>query len=69
MGLTSFIRASVRLFKLARKPDRDELWLSIKLCFLGITIVGLIGFIVYMLASFIRASVQFLSLYWYLLGG
>jgi len=69
LGLTSFIRASVRLFKLARKPDRDELWLSIKLCFLGITIVGLIGFIVYMLASFIRASVQFLSLYWYLLGG
>lgn len=69
MGLTSFIRASVRLFKLARKPSRDEIWLSIKLCFLGVTIVGLIGFIVYMLASFIRASVQFLSLYWYLVSG
>lgn len=69
MGLTSFIRASVRLLKLARKPDKDELWLSIKLCFIGITIVGLIGFIVYMLASFIRASVQFLSLYWYLVSG
>ncbi|MEM1506827.1 MAG: protein translocase SEC61 complex subunit gamma [Candidatus Bathyarchaeia archaeon] len=69
MGLTSFIKASARLLKLARKPDRDELWLSIKLCFLGVAIVGSIGFAVYMLASFIRASVQLLSLYWYLVGG
>ncbi|MCX8171194.1 MAG: protein translocase SEC61 complex subunit gamma [Candidatus Bathyarchaeota archaeon] len=61
----SFMKASLRLLKLAKKPSRDELWLSIKLCFLGVAIVGLIGFTVYMLASFIRASVQFLSLYWY----
>lgn len=51
MGLISFIRASLRLLKFAKKPGRDELWLSIKVCFLGILIVGLIGFIVYMLAA------------------
>lgn len=51
MGLISFIKASLRLLKFAKKPDRDELWLSIKICFLGILIVGLIGFIIYMFAA------------------
>ncbi|MEM1586828.1 MAG: protein translocase SEC61 complex subunit gamma [Candidatus Bathyarchaeia archaeon] len=54
MGLRSFLRASLRLLRLARKPSRDELWLSIKICFLGILVVGAIGFIVYFLASFLR---------------
>ncbi|MBS7648487.1 MAG: protein translocase SEC61 complex subunit gamma [Candidatus Bathyarchaeia archaeon] len=53
----SFIKASLRLLKFAKKPGRDELWLSIKICFLGILIVGLLGFIIYMLAGFIRASI------------
>jgi len=51
LGLISFIKASLRLLKFAKKPDRDELWLSIKICFLGILIVGLIGFIIYMFAA------------------
>jgi len=54
LGLISFIKDSLRLLRFAKKPDRDEFWLSIKICFLGIIIVGLIGFIVYMLAGFIR---------------
>jgi len=54
LGLTSFIKDSLRLLIFAKKPDRDEFWLSIKVCFLGIIIVGLIGFIIYMLAGFIR---------------
>jgi len=54
LGLRSFIRGSLRLLRLAKKPGRDELWLSIKICFLGILIVGAIGFIVYFLASILR---------------
>lgn len=54
MGLRSFIKSSLRLLKLAKKPGKDELWLSIKICFLGILIVGAIGFIIYFLASIIR---------------
>ena len=57
MGLISFIRSSLRLLKFAKKPGRDELWLSIKICFLGVLIIGLIGFIIYMLASFIRSTI------------
>ncbi|MCL2135244.1 MAG: preprotein translocase subunit SecE [Candidatus Bathyarchaeota archaeon] len=30
--------------KLAVKPGRDELWLSIKISVLGVGIIGLIGF-------------------------
>ncbi|MEM1544000.1 MAG: protein translocase SEC61 complex subunit gamma [Candidatus Bathyarchaeia archaeon] len=57
MGLISFVRESLRLLKLAKKPDRSELWLSIKICFLGILIVGLIGFMIYMLAHVIRPPI------------
>jgi len=32
--------------KLAVKPDREELWLSVKISLLGIGAVGLIGFII-----------------------
>lgn len=54
MGLISFIKASIRLLKFAKKPSKNELWLSIKICFLGVIAVGLTGFIVYLLASLIR---------------
>ena len=57
MGLISFIRSSLRLLKFAKKPSRDELWLSIKICFLGVLVIGLIGFIIYMLASFLRSII------------
>jgi preprotein translocase subunit Sss1 len=34
------------LLKLATKPGRTELWLSIKVCFLGTVVIGGIGFII-----------------------
>lgn len=55
MGLRSFIKSSLRLLRLARKPSRDEIWLSMRICFLGILIVGTIGFIVYFLAGVLRS--------------
>lgn len=53
LGLASFIRSSMRLLRLAKKPGRDEIWLSIKICFLGVLIVGLIGFVISIIAIFI----------------
>jgi protein translocase SEC61 complex gamma subunit len=32
--------------KLSQRPDRDELWLSIKITVLGMGAVGLIGFVI-----------------------
>jgi protein translocase SEC61 complex gamma subunit len=46
MGLRSFLKSCSRLLRLAKKPSRSELWLSIKICFLGTAAIGGIGFIV-----------------------
>ena len=46
MGLRSFFTSASRLLKLATKPGRTELWLSIKICFLGVVVIGVIGFII-----------------------
>lgn len=51
MGLRSFLSQCSRTLKLAVKPNRSELWLSIKICFLGIGAVGLVGFIIKLLTS------------------
>jgi preprotein translocase subunit Sss1 len=39
---------------LAIKPGRSELWLSIKICMLGIGAIGIIGFIVKLLSSLLQ---------------
>jgi len=51
LGLRSFLQSSVRLLRLAVKPGRSELWLSIKICFLGILVVGVVGFLVKLIAG------------------
>lgn len=51
MGLRSFLQSSARLLRLATKPGRSELWLSVKICFLGILVVGFVGFIIKLIAG------------------
>lgn len=50
MGIRSFLSQCLRTLKLATKPGRTELWLSIKISFLGIGAVGLIGFLIRLLS-------------------
>jgi protein translocase SEC61 complex gamma subunit len=50
MGIKSWLTQAARTLKLAVKPDREELWLSIKISFLGIGAIGLIGFIIKLLS-------------------
>ena len=50
MGIRSFLAQCARTLKLATKPGKTELWLSIKISFLGIGAVGLIGFLIRLLA-------------------
>lgn len=56
MGLRSFLTQAARTLKLAVKPGRSELWLSIKMCFLGIGAIGLIGFIIKLLSWALQAG-------------
>jgi protein translocase SEC61 complex gamma subunit len=51
MGIRSFLSQCARTLKLATKPGRSELWLSIKISLLGIGAVGLVGFVIRLLAS------------------
>jgi protein translocase SEC61 complex gamma subunit len=46
MGLRSWLSQAARTLKLAVKPGRTELWLSIKISLLGIGAVGLVGFVI-----------------------
>jgi protein translocase SEC61 complex gamma subunit len=50
MGLKSWLSQAGRTLKLANKPGREELWLSIKISLLGIGLVGLIGYVIKVLA-------------------
>ena len=51
MGIKSWLSQAARTMKLASKPDREELWLSIKISLLGIGAIGLIGFVIRLLAT------------------
>ena len=50
MGIRSFLSQCSRTLKLAVKPGRSELWLSIKISLLGIGAIGLIGFVIKLLS-------------------
>jgi len=50
MGIRSWLSQAGRTLKLAIKPGRDELWLSIKISVLGIGLVGIIGFVIKLLS-------------------
>ena len=50
MGIKSWLTQASRTLKLAVKPGREELWLSIKISLLGIGAVGLIGFVIKLLS-------------------
>lgn len=51
MGLRSFFQSASRLLKLATKPGKTELWLSIKICFLGVLAIGGIGYLIKLISS------------------
>jgi protein transport protein SEC61 subunit gamma-like protein len=53
MGIRSWLSQAARTLKLAQKPDKDELWLSMKISVLGIGVIGLIGFVIKLLGSVI----------------
>jgi protein translocase SEC61 complex gamma subunit len=51
MGVKDWLSQAARTLKLAVKPGREELWLSIKISLLGIGAVGLIGFLIKLLSN------------------
>jgi len=54
MGLRDFLAQCARTLKLSVKPGRSELWLSIKICLLGMSAIGMVGFIIKLLSSVLQ---------------
>ncbi|MCS7126287.1 MAG: protein translocase SEC61 complex subunit gamma [Aigarchaeota archaeon] len=54
MGLREFFKDSATLFKLARKPAKDEFLLALRITLLGIAVIGFIAFII----RFVALAIQ-----------
>jgi protein translocase SEC61 complex gamma subunit len=46
MGLNEFFRNADRLMRTLSRPDLETYWMSIKIVFAGIGLLGAIGFLV-----------------------
>ncbi len=56
MSISDRLRAMGRVLKLSRKPDFEELKLSLKICILGMIVVGVFGFIIQLVATLILGA-------------
>ena len=50
MGIKNWLSQAGRTLKLANKPGREELWLSIKISLLGIGVIGVVGYVIKLLS-------------------
>lgn len=46
MGTASFYKRALRILRLAKRPDRSEVFLVIKITVAGMAILGLIAFVI-----------------------
>lgn len=51
--LKAFIKESGRVLRITKKPSKDEFLTILKVTAIGTVIIGLIGFIVYMVVNII----------------
>ena len=52
-SFNKFVKDSKRVLKVSKKPDRQEYFELAKVTSLGVVIVGVIGFIVFLLGALI----------------
>jgi len=54
MGLKNFLKNCVRVLKVTRKPSKEEYFTSVKITGLGIVLIGLIGFVIFIVFHFLK---------------
>lgn len=54
MGLKEFLKNSIILFKLARKPSKNEFLLALRITLIGVAVIGVIAFII----RFVALAIQ-----------
>ncbi|KZX14691.1 protein translocase SEC61 complex subunit gamma [Methanobrevibacter curvatus] len=52
-SISQFIRQSKRVFKVAKKPDKEEFLNFSKVTAIGIAIIGVIGFVIILFGELI----------------
>ncbi|RLI19192.1 protein translocase SEC61 complex subunit gamma [Candidatus Bathyarchaeota archaeon] len=50
MGLRDFLTSASRLLRTISKPDRRTFWLSVKVCLIGVALIGGIGYLIRLLS-------------------
>jgi protein transport protein SEC61 subunit gamma-like protein len=56
MNLKNFIAQCKRVLLVSSKPDKDEYKLTLKITALGVVVIGVIAFIIYMLFQLIGGA-------------
>ena len=56
MNPKEFVRSLIHALKLSHKPNREEFGLYLKLVLLAIAVVGVIGFIIQLIASLLQLT-------------
>ena len=51
MGFVETLKSIVHVCRIAKRPSKKELWLSIKICFVGVSLLGVIGFVILFIGS------------------
>ena len=54
MGLGSFFQSAARLFRTISRPDWKTYWLSIKIVFIGVGVLGAIGYLIKIISATIQ---------------
>jgi protein translocase SEC61 complex gamma subunit len=58
IGTASFYKRAIRILKLAKRPDRSEVFLVIKITVAGMAILGLIAYVIrFILAAILPGKV------------
>lgn len=58
LNLLNKFKEYIRVLRIAKKPERDELLSTSRICMIGIGLIGLIGFIFYLLSYFVEGGIQ-----------
>ncbi|MBU0530492.1 MAG: protein translocase SEC61 complex subunit gamma [Candidatus Aenigmatarchaeota archaeon] len=53
MGIASTLRKYIRVLQVARKPNKDEFTMSAKISAIGIVLIGVIGFGIFLAFIFL----------------
>ena len=54
MGLNEFFQSADRLLRTLSRPDWKTYWMSLKIVFAGIGVLGIIGYIIRLMSSVLQ---------------